>query len=84
MVTGISVCSCIFLSPIGTDLLGGFLSSSMKGSAVTFVGGVVRDVFQVLEEGSLSANGRLLPQTFVGDGVTGNAFELPTLLPSNG
>ncbi len=25
--------------------------------------------------GSLSTNGRLLPQSFVGDGVTGNAFD---------
>ena len=57
-------------------MLGGFLSSSMKGSSVTFDGGVVRDVFQALEEGSLSTNGRLPPQSFVGDGVTGNAFEL--------
>ena len=65
-----------FLSPIGTDLLGGFLSSSMKGSSVTFVGGVVRDVFQALEESSLSTNERLLPQSFVRDGVTGNTFEL--------
>jgi hypothetical protein len=69
-----------FLSPIGTDLLGGFLSSSMKGSSVTFVGGVVRDIFQALEEGSLSMNGCLLPQSFVGDGVTGNAFELRCFL----
>ncbi len=80
MVTGISVHSCIFLSPIGTDLLGGFLSLSMKGSSVTFVGGVVRDVFQALEEGSLSTNGSLLPQSFVGDGVTGNAFKLHCFL----
>jgi len=80
MVTGISICSCIFLSPIGTDLLGGFLSSSMKGSSVTLVGGVVHDIFQVLEEGSYSTNGRLLPQSFVGDGVTGNAFELHCFL----
>jgi len=48
----------------------------MKGSSVTFIGGVVRDVFQALEDGSLLTNGRLLPQSFVGDGVTGNAFEL--------
>ena len=80
MVTGISVCSCVFLSPIGTDLLGGFLLSSMKGSSVTFDGGVVHDVFQALEEGSLSTNGRLLRQSFVGDGVTGNAFELRCFL----
>jgi len=65
-----------FLSPIGTDLLGGFLSLLMKGSSVTFVGGVMRNVFQALEEGSLSTNGRFLPQSFIGDGVTGNAFEL--------
>ncbi len=52
----------------------------MNGSSVTFVGGVVRDIFQVLEEGSLAANGRLLPQTFVGDGVTGNTFELHCFL----
>ena len=83
-LSGISVCSCVFLSPIGTDLLGGFLSSSMKGSSVTFDGGVVRDVFQALEEGSLSTNGRLLPQSFVGDGVTGNAFELRCLLAMGG
>ena len=69
-----------FLSPIGTDLLGDFLSSSMNGSSVTFVGGVVRDIFQALEEGSLSTNGRLLPQSFVGDGVTGNTFELHCFL----
>ncbi len=79
MVTGISVCSCIFLSPIGTDLLGGFLSS-LKGSSVTFVGGVVHDFFHALMGGSLSTNGRLLPQSFVGDGKTGNAFELGCFL----
>ncbi len=55
-------------------MLGGFLSS-MNGSSVTFVGGVVRDVFQALEGGSLSMDGHLLPQYFVGDGVTGNVFE---------
>jgi hypothetical protein len=47
----------------------------MKGSSVTFVGGVVRDNFQALKGGSLLMDGRLLPQSFVGDGVTGNAFE---------
>ena len=67
-----------FLSLIGTVFLGGFLSSSMKGSSVTFVGGVLRDVFQ--EEGSLSMNGCLLPQSFVGDGITQNAFELRCFL----
>jgi hypothetical protein len=56
----------------------------MKGSSVTFDGGVIRDVFQALEEGSLSTNGRLLPQSFVGDGVTGNAFELRCLLAMGG
>ena len=66
--------SCVFVSPIRTDLLGGFLSS-INGSSTTFVGSIVRDVFQVLEGGSLSTDGRLLPQSFVGDGVTGNAFE---------
>jgi len=50
----------------------------MKGSSVAFVGGVVRDVFQ--EEGSLSMNGCSLPQSFVGDGVTRNAFELRCFL----
>ena len=74
VVTRISVFSCVFVSPIGTGLLGGFLSS-IKGSSVTFVGGVVRDIFQALEGGSLSTDGHLLPQSFVGDGVTGNAFE---------
>ena len=34
-----------------------------------------RDIFQALEGGSLSTDGRLLPQSFVGDCVTGNAFE---------
>ena len=61
-------------------MLGGFLSSSMNRSSVTFIGGVVRNIFQVLEEGSLSTNGRLLPQSFVGDGITGNAFELHCFL----
>ena len=55
-------------------MLGGFLSS-MKGSSVTFVGGDVRDVFQALEGGSLLTDGRLVPQSSIGDGVTGNAFE---------
>ncbi len=35
----------------------------------------MRDVFQALDGGSLSIDGRLLPQSFVGDGVTGNAFK---------
>jgi hypothetical protein len=65
---------CVFVSPIGTDLLGDFLSS-MNVSSVTFIGGVVHDVFQALEGGSLLTDGCLLPQSFVGDGVTGNAFE---------
>ena len=52
----------------------GFLSS-MNGSSVTFVVGVVHDIFQSREKGSLSMDGRLLPQSFVGDGVTGNAYE---------
>jgi len=30
--------------------------------------------------GSLSMNGRLLPQSFVGDGVIGNAFKLGCFL----
>ena len=55
-------------------MLGGFISST-KRSSVTFVGGVVRDDFQALKGGSLSTDGHLLPQSFVGDGVTGNAFE---------
>jgi len=38
------------------------------------------NVFQALEKGSLSTNGSLLPQSFVGDGVTGNAFELRCFL----
>ena len=74
VVIGISILSCVVLSPIGTDLLGGFLSS-MKGSSITFVGGVMRDNFQALKEGSLSTDGCLLPQSFVGDGVTGNIFK---------
>ena len=69
-----SVLSCVFVSPKQIDLLGDFLSS-MNGSSVTFVGGVVRDVFQSREGGSLSTDGRLLLQSFVGDGVTGNVFE---------
>ena len=68
-----------FLSPIVSDLLGGFLSS-MKGSSVTFVGGVVHYFFHALMGGSLSMNGRLLPQSFVGDGVIGNAFKLGCFL----
>ena len=40
----------------------------------------MRGIFQALEDGSLSTNGRLLPQSFVGDGVTGNAFELRCFL----
>ena len=63
-----------FLSPIRIDLLGGLLSS-MKGSSVTFVGGVVCVVFQALDGGSLLTDGCLLPQSFDGDGVTGNAFD---------
>jgi hypothetical protein len=55
-------------------LLGGFLSS-MKGSSFTFVGSVVRAIFQVLDRVSLSMDGCLLPQCFVGDGITGNAFK---------
>jgi hypothetical protein len=35
----------------------------------------MRDVFKALEGGSLSTNECLLPQSFVGGGVTGNAFE---------
>ena len=68
-----------FLSPIGTDLLGGFLSF-MKGSSVTFVGGVMHDFFQALKGGPLLTNERLLPQSFVGDSVTGNAFKLDCFL----
>jgi hypothetical protein len=52
----------------------GFLSS-MNGSSVTFVGGDVHDVLKALEGGSLSMNECLLPLSFVGDGVTGNAFK---------
>jgi hypothetical protein len=63
-----------FLSPIGTNLLGGFLSS-MNGSSITFVGGVMRDDFKALEGGSLSTNKCLLPHSFIGDGITGNAFK---------
>ncbi len=33
------------------------------------------DIFKALEGGSLSTNERLLSQSFVGDGVTGNSFE---------
>ena len=40
-----SVLSCVFVSPKQIDLLGDFLSS-MNGSSVTFVGGVVRDVLK--------------------------------------
>ena len=47
----------------------------MNGSSVTFVGGVVSDDFKALEGGSLSTNKRLLPQSFVGDGVTVNAIK---------
>ena len=68
-----------FLSPIVSDLLGGFLSS-MKGSSVTFVGGVVHYFFHALMGGSSSMNGHLLPQSFVGDGIRGNAFELRCFL----
>ncbi len=32
-------------------------------------------MFSNHERGSLSIDGRLLPQSFVGDGVTGNAYE---------
>ncbi len=35
----------------------------------------MRNVFQSREKGSLSMDGRLLPQSFDGDGVTGNAYE---------
>ena len=49
--------------------------SSIKGSSVTFVGGVACDVFQVLKEGSSLADFHLLAQSFVGDGVTGTTFE---------
>ena len=35
----------------------------------------MHDVFQSREKGSLSMDGRLLPQSFIGDGVTGNAYE---------
>ncbi len=55
-------------------MLDGFLLS-IKGSSVAFIGGVVRDVFQALKEGSLSTDGRLLPQSFIGDGVTSKTFE---------
>jgi len=40
----------------------------------------MRNIFQALEEGSLSTNGHFLPQSFVGDGVTGSAFELRCFL----
>ena len=33
------------------------------------------DVFQALDGGSLSMDERLLPQSFIRDGVTGNALE---------
>jgi len=52
----------------------------MKGSSVLFVGSVVHDFFHALMGGSLSSNGRLLPQSFIGDGITGNAFELGCFL----
>jgi hypothetical protein len=48
-VTGISVLMCVVLSPIGTDLLDGFLLS-IKGLSVTFVGGIMRDVIQALKK----------------------------------
>ncbi len=47
----------------------------MNGSSVTFVAVVVRNVFKALEGGSLSMNECLLPLSFVGDGVTGNALK---------
>jgi len=47
----------------------------MNGSFITFVGGVMRNVFQSREKDSLSTDGRLLPQSFVGDGVTGNVYK---------
>ena len=74
---------CVFVSPIGTDLLGGFLSS-MNGSSITFIGSVVLDLFQAFKGGALSMDGRLLPQSFVGDGVTGNAFESDCFLATGG
>ena len=60
-------------------MLGSFLSS-MKGSSVPFVGSVLHDFFHALMGGSLSSNGHLLPQSFIGDGITGNAFELGCFL----
>ncbi len=63
------------VSPIRTNKVPDGFLSSMNGSSVTFVGGDVRNVFQSWERGSLSMDGRLLPQSFVGDGVTGNANE---------
>jgi hypothetical protein len=83
VVTGISVLSYVFVSPNWIDSLGDFLSS-MNGSSVTFVGGVVRDVFQSWQGGSLSTNGRLLPQSFDGDGVIGNAFGFDCFLATGG
>ena len=67
--------SCVFVSPIQTNKVPGGFLSSMNGSFVTFVGGVVRNVFQSREKDSLSMDGRLLTQSFVGDGVTGNAYK---------
>ena len=55
-------------------MLDGFLAS-IKGSSFIFVGGVLRDVFQALKEGWSSTDGCLLPQSFVGDGVTGKTFK---------
>ena len=73
-LTGICDLLCDVLSPIGTDLLSGFLLS-MKGSSVTSIGGVVCDDFQALKGGSLLTDGHLLQQFFIDDGVTGNAFK---------
>ena len=67
--------SCVFVSPIRTNKVADGFLSSMNGSSVTFDGGVVHDVVQSREKGSLSMDGRLLPQSFDGDGVTGNAFD---------
>ena len=80
IVTGISVLLCVFVSLIRTNNLADGFLSSMNGSSVTFVGGVVHNVLKALEGGSLSMNECLLPLSFVGDGVTGNAFKSDCLV----
>jgi len=40
----------------------------------------MHDFFRALMGGSLSTNGRLLPQSFGGDGITGKAFKVGCFL----